>query len=133
MVARCCVPGVLTLGLGAPLAAPPDRPQGLEWWHGQMDKVLQQGIDGWKLDGSVRCLARRTRNVRSPRLTAQGVRARARRALAQDPFIWLLFERAYGYAGRVRKANYSDLYYRTFVDHRCGRRVRRRTCAAAAR
>ena len=29
-------------------------PQGLAWWKGQMDKALDLGIDGWKLDGSVR-------------------------------------------------------------------------------
>jgi len=28
------------------------HPQALEWWHGLMDRVLLQGIDGWKVDGA---------------------------------------------------------------------------------
>ncbi|MCL2513684.1 MAG: hypothetical protein FWF08_07265, partial [Oscillospiraceae bacterium] len=27
------------------------NPDAVEWWHGQMDKVLDMGIDGWKVDG----------------------------------------------------------------------------------
>jgi alpha-D-xyloside xylohydrolase len=27
------------------------NPEAVEWWHGLMDPVLQQGIDGWKCDG----------------------------------------------------------------------------------
>jgi alpha-glucosidase (family GH31 glycosyl hydrolase) len=28
------------------------NPQALEWWHGLMDRVLLQGLDGWKVDGA---------------------------------------------------------------------------------
>mgnify|MGYP000685405677 CR=1 FL=1 len=28
------------------------NPEALEWWHGLMDRVLLQGIDGWKVDGT---------------------------------------------------------------------------------
>ena len=64
------------------------NPYALQWWNAQMDRILDLGIDGWKLDGT-------------------------------DPFIWFLKERAYGYAGRVRKATYSELFYRTIHDHTC--------------
>jgi hypothetical protein len=37
--------------------------------------------------------------------------------VGQDPFTWLLFELAFGYAGRVRKRRYSELFYRTIHDH----------------
>ena len=26
------------------------NPEAVEWWHGLVDPVLQQGIDGWKCD-----------------------------------------------------------------------------------
>jgi len=29
-----------------------DNPQAVEWWHGQMDQILDMGIDGWKVDAS---------------------------------------------------------------------------------
>ena len=29
-----------------------DNPEAVEWWHGQMDKILNMGIDGWKIDAS---------------------------------------------------------------------------------
>jgi len=28
------------------------NPEAVEWWHGQMDNILDMGIDGWKIDGS---------------------------------------------------------------------------------
>lgn len=28
------------------------NPEALEWWHGLMDRVLLQGVDGWKVDGA---------------------------------------------------------------------------------
>lgn len=28
------------------------NPDALKWWHGLMDRVLLQGIDGWKVDGA---------------------------------------------------------------------------------
>ena len=28
------------------------NPEALAWWHGMMDRVLDMGIDGWKVDGS---------------------------------------------------------------------------------
>ena len=56
-----------------------------------------------------------------------------RRRWLQDPFIWFLLERAYGYAGRVRKATYSELFYRTIHDHRwAGPPVARRPCVGRA-
>ena len=27
------------------------NPEAVQWWHGQMDNVLDMGIDGWKVDG----------------------------------------------------------------------------------
>jgi len=29
-----------------------DNPAAVAWWHGQMDKVLDMGIDGWKVDAA---------------------------------------------------------------------------------
>ena len=29
-----------------------DNPGAVAWWHGQMDKALDMGIDGWKVDGA---------------------------------------------------------------------------------
>jgi len=29
-----------------------DNPEAVQWWHGQMDKVLDMGIDGWKVDAA---------------------------------------------------------------------------------
>lgn len=29
-----------------------DHPEALEWWHKQMDQILDLGIDGWKCDGT---------------------------------------------------------------------------------
>ena len=106
-----------------------DGLQGLQWWFDQMDWILNLGADGWKLDGTVR--------ARDARLEGGGGRSAVRiparlmrvapvgrsplaslpRRPAQDPFVWFLFERAYGYAGRVRKATYSELFYRTIHDH----------------
>ena len=77
-----------------------------------MDKALDLGIDGWKLDGSVRLAPLCPLPLPASAYTAQWS------VVFQDPFIWLLLERAYGYAGRVRKADYSDQFYRTFMDHR---------------
>lgn len=28
------------------------NPEAVEWWHGQMDNILDMGIDGWKVDGT---------------------------------------------------------------------------------
>jgi len=28
------------------------NPEAVEWWHGQMDTILDMGIDGWKVDGT---------------------------------------------------------------------------------
>ncbi|MCL2513303.1 MAG: hypothetical protein FWF08_05330 [Oscillospiraceae bacterium] len=28
------------------------NPEAVEWWHGQMDKILELGADGWKVDGA---------------------------------------------------------------------------------
>jgi len=28
------------------------NPNGLKWWHSQLQQVLDQGIDGWKCDGT---------------------------------------------------------------------------------
>ena len=28
------------------------NPEAVEWWHGQMDPILDLGIDGWKVDGA---------------------------------------------------------------------------------
>lgn len=28
------------------------NPEAVEWWHGLMDRVLLQGVDGWKVDGA---------------------------------------------------------------------------------
>ncbi len=29
------------------------NPEAVNWWHSQMDKVLDMGIDGWKVDGCI--------------------------------------------------------------------------------
>jgi alpha-glucosidase (family GH31 glycosyl hydrolase) len=28
------------------------NPAAMEWWHAQMDKVIDIGLDGWKCDGT---------------------------------------------------------------------------------
>lgn len=28
------------------------NPNGLKWWHDQLQQVLDQGVDGWKTDGT---------------------------------------------------------------------------------
>ena len=61
------------------------NPAALDWWHQQMDKLLNLGIDGWKCDGS-------------------------------DPMVALLGI-AIGQGGIITPWQYSDLYYRDFLNY----------------
>ena len=54
-----CVECAACRGLMSPwfavLGCTPSNPEAVEWWHSQLDNVLDIGIDGWKCDGTGAC------------------------------------------------------------------------------